>query len=68
MPSRILRRKTHMPDCESRTQRKYSSDMAMDSTRLPNLCFEGHGARIAHGKARSVQKIHFQMEEGFQQI
>ena len=26
--SRMDRRKTHMPDCESRTQRKYSSDIA----------------------------------------
>src|SRR5271165_67679 len=33
-------RKTHIPDCESRTQRKNSSDMARDSAQLPNLCLK----------------------------
>ena len=35
---RIERRKTHMPDCESRTQRKNSSDMASDSTEVAESC------------------------------
>src|ERR1035441_541465 len=35
MFSRMERRKTHMPDCESRTQRKNSSDMASERPRLP---------------------------------
>src|ERR1035438_3975810 len=35
MCSRMERRKTHMPDCESRTQRKKSSDMARERPRLP---------------------------------
>ena len=35
MCCKIDRRKTHMPDCESRTQRKYNRDMANDKPRLP---------------------------------
>src|SRR5712692_6612611 len=31
---RMLRRNTHMPDCESRTQWKYSSEVASESARF----------------------------------
>src|SRR5215467_10353482 len=36
-PARIERRKTHMPDCESRTHRKYKIDIARERTRFPSL-------------------------------
>jgi hypothetical protein len=68
MSSRMDRRKTHMPDCESRTQRKYSSDMASDSTQFPNLCFKLMAFGSRTGKTRGVEKIHVQMQQRFQQI
>src|SRR5262249_37786917 len=37
MSLRMDLRNTHMPDCESRTQRKKRTDITRDSTRFPNL-------------------------------
>src|ERR1700742_2310576 len=37
---RIDLRKIHMPDCESRTHRKYSTDIASESIQFPNLCLK----------------------------
>ena len=68
MSFRIARRNTHMPDCESRTQRKNSTDMASESTRLPNLCLKLMARAIAHREARGVQEIHVQVEEGLDQV
>ena len=68
MSFRMDRRNTHMPDCESRTQRKNSIDMASESTRLPNLLLEAHGAPVAHRKARGVQEIDVQVQESLDQV
>ena len=57
-----------MPDCESRTQRKYSIDMASDSTRFPNLCLKLIALAVAHREARGVQEIHLQMQKGLDQV
>src|SRR5678810_1461643 len=35
---RISRRNTHIPDCESLTQRRYRTDMARERMRFPTRC------------------------------
>src|SRR4051812_34750834 len=40
MSFRIDRRNTHMPDCESLTQRKKRIEVASDKTKFPNLCLK----------------------------
>ena len=57
-----------MPDCESRTQRKYSADIASDRIRLPILCFKLIALRSRTGKPRSIQEIHVQMQERLDQV
>ena len=56
MSFRIERRNTHMPDCESRTQRKNSTDIASDSTRFPNLCLKLMASRSRTGKRDAFRK------------
>ena len=58
-----------MPDCESRTQRKNSIDMASESTRFPNLCCEAHGAaRSRTGKREAFRKSTSQVQKGLDQV
>ena len=45
-----------MPDCESRTQRKNSTDIASDSTRLPNLCLKLMARESRTGKREAFRK------------
>src|SRR5260221_10412730 len=40
IPFKIDRLNTHIPDWESRTQRKYKMDMTSERTKLPNLCLK----------------------------
>ena len=56
---RMERRKTHMPDCESRTQRKYRIDIASDNIQLPNLCLKLMASRSRTGKREAFRKSTF---------
>src|SRR5262249_26266237 len=51
---RIWRRKTHIPDCESRTQRKNSTDVAIESARLPTLCLKLMARRSRTGNREAL--------------
>src|SRR5262245_38690129 len=53
---RIRRRKTHMPDCESRTHRKKSTDVAIESARFPILCLKLMAWRSRTGKREALRK------------
>src|SRR5580692_9745149 len=53
---RIDRRNTHIPDCESRTQRKYRIDMANDKIKLPNLCLKLMALRSRTGNRDAFRK------------
>src|SRR5580658_122792 len=53
---KMERRKTHMPDCESRTQRKKSSDMARERPRLPILFFQLMARRSRTGNREALRK------------
>src|SRR5258707_656683 len=54
--SKIERRKTHIPDCESRTHWKYNSDIANDKTQFPNLCLKLIARRSRTGKRDAFRK------------
>ena len=56
MSFKIDRRNTHMPDCESRTQRKYSMDIASERTQFPNLCLKLMARRSRTGKREAFRK------------
>src|SRR5262249_24308477 len=56
MSRRIARLNTHMPDCESRTQRKNRIDVASDRTRLPNLCLKLMAWRSRTGNREALRK------------
>ena len=68
MSLRMERRNTHIPDCESRTHRKYSTDMASESTRFPNLCLKLMALPVAHRETRSIQEIDLEVQKGFEQV
>src|SRR5205823_3350537 len=56
MPFKMQRRKTHIPDCESRTQLKNRSDIASDSTQFPNLCLKLIAPRSRTGNREAFRK------------
>src|ERR1039457_372795 len=56
MSSRMERRKTHMPDWESRTQRKKRMEVASESARLPNLCLKLMARESRTGKREAFKK------------
>ena len=56
MSFKIDRLNTHMPDCESRTHRKYNTDIAIDSTQLPNLCLKLIAWRSRTGNREAFKK------------
>src|ERR1035437_8142060 len=53
---RMERRKTHIPDCESRTQRKKRRDMARDRPRLPISLIRLMPRRSRTGKREALRK------------
>src|SRR5579883_117557 len=62
-PFKIDRRKTHMPDCESRTQRRYRMDMASDRIRFPSLFKKLIALRSCTGNREVFRKSAFKWKK-----
>src|SRR5512138_3671286 len=56
MDVRMDRRKTHIPDWESRTHRKYRPLIATDKARFPTLCLRLIARRSRTGNRDALRK------------
>ena len=65
---RLSRSKTHIPDCESRTQRKKSTDSDRLSSLLPTQCLRDMARLFFSGKREAERKRTSGMEEDLEQI